>query len=212
MLLEEMGELIDSFDTVIRLKRCQQTLEKPEFYGTKTDVIAGSLTIAGALRDIPADSYWVFADSRHEGWEWQDKINAVPNMFRGKHVFIDSDLCTVWNNTYRNMRAAKPDPVWDEQMAASRYDHGEGENHLSAGLHALIYACAYLKPDEVHMIGFDNVMTGRFDWSVTRGEDWKKYPRHRWDLENEIAGLVSETYGVPIAFVMPDPPERAANE
>ena len=62
---EEMGHLIDEFDYVIRLKRCQHTLDLPQYFGKKTDIVGGSLTIAGALRDIPAQQYWVFVDSRH---------------------------------------------------------------------------------------------------------------------------------------------------
>lgn len=208
MLLEEMGELIDSYDTVIRLKNCQQTLSKPLFYGTKTDIIGGSLTIAGNLRDLPSDKFWVWTDSRHEAWEWEERANALPQIFRGKgEVFIDRDLCDLWNNTYRTMRVASPETNWDDAMRASIYDTGEGENHMSQGLHALVYACALLKPDTVDLIGFDNVMTGEFNWSVTRGEEWTKYPRHRWDLENQMVDLISKQYGVQVGFVMPSLPE-----
>ena len=209
MLLEEMGDVIDGHDTVIRLKSCANTLKKPEFYGTKTDIIGGSLTIAGKLRDLPAEKFWIWTDSRHESWEWNDHINALPHIFRGKNVFIDRSLCDQWNTTYRNMRKANPTEDWDEQMKASRYDTGEGENHMSQGLHALVYACALLKPEAVHLIGFDNVYTGEFDWSVTRGEDWRAYPRHRWDIENQMVGLISEHYNVPVGFIMPDPPQEA---
>ena len=203
MLLEEMGELIDSYETVVRLKNCRQTLMRPEFYGTKTDIIGGSLTIAGKLRDLPADQFWIWTDSRHDGWEWDDQVNALPAIFRGKRVFIDRDLCNVWNNTYRNMRKANPKTEWSTEMKASRYDTGEGENHVSQGLHALVYACALLRPESVDLIGCDNLMTGEFNWSVTRGEDWGKYPRHRWDIENEMVGLIGKHYDVPIGFVMP---------
>ena len=203
MLLEEMGELIDGYDTVIRLKNCRQTLMKPEFYGTKTDIVGGSLTIAGQLRDLTSEKFWIWTDSRHEGWEWNDQINALPHIFTNKRVFIDRDLCNTWNTTYRNMREATPDHNWDEAMRASRYDTGEGENHMSQGLHALVYACALLKPDAVDLIGFDNVLTGEFNWSVTRGEDWDKYPRHRWDIENKMVDIISKHYDVPVVCPLP---------
>lgn len=209
MLMEEMGEHIDSFDTVIRLKRCQNTLEQPEFYGTRTDIVCGSLTIAGGLREIDAPEYWIFTDSRHGGDDRTEKVNILGRLFQGRSVYCNPELCETWDEMYRQARDMVPEEDWDPQMRPSKYDEGKGEGHLSAGLHALIYACESGRFDEVHLIGFDNVMTGEFSWSVTRGEDWKAYPRHRWDVENAMVNSLTAAFpDVKVGFVMPDPPQQ----
>ena len=125
---EEMGHLIDEFDYVIRLKRCQHTLDLPQYFGKKTDIVAGSLTIAGALRDIPAQQYWVFVDSRHTDTD-PVVIKNVQTIFN-KPCILDKGLCDSWDEQYRSLRDA---------MGT------HGHNHTSQGFKAIVYALHHLE-------------------------------------------------------------------
>ena len=188
MMLEKMGHLIDEFDIVIRLKRCQKTLKHFEYYGSKTSVVAGSLTIAGALREVKADQYWVFVDSRHSDID-QAVIDNIPNIFKPKPCILDKALCDSWDEIYRSKR---------DDMG------GQGHAHTSQGFKAILYALHFLKPDELILVGFDNIFTGDFTWSVTRGPKWKHYPDHRWDVENELLDDLKKAYDIPIGFLLPE--------
>lgn len=194
MLVEPMGHLIDEHDKVIRLKRCQDTLTQPDHYGTRTDIVGGSLTIAAHLRGIGgAREYWVFTDSRHEDTP-QDTLASVPFLFRGNECILDDDLCRQWDTRYRALR---------DEMG------GPGHNHTSQGFKAIIYACHHLAPEELVLVGFDNVMTGRFTWSITRGPEWQHYPDHRWDVEHKLLEQVQSDYpDTQIGWLLPDEPMK----
>ena len=184
---EEMGKLIDEFDIVIRLKRCQHTLGLPQHFGKKTSVVAGRLTIAGALREIQADAYWVLLDSRHTDTD-QTIIDNVQNIF-DKPCILDQGLCNSWDEIYRSKR---------DDMG------GQGHNHTSQGFKAILYALHFLAIDELILVGFDNIYSGDFTWSITRGPDWKHYPDHRWDVEHKLLTDLKKTYDIPIGFLLPD--------
>ena len=184
---EEMGKLIDEFDIVIRLKRCQHTLDLPQYFGKKTSVVSGSLTIAGAIRDIPAYQYWVFVDSRHADTD-PSVIENAQTLF-DKPCILDKTLCDSWDEIYRSKR---------DEMG------GQGHNHTSQGFKAILYALHFLKPDELILIGFDNIYSGNFTWSITRGPEWKHYPDHRWDVEHALLGNLKQAYDIPIGFLLPD--------
>lgn len=185
---EEMGELIDEFDIVIRLKRCQHTLDVPKNFGTKTTIVAGSLTIAGALRDIEAEQYWVFVDSRHTDVD-SAVLESAPKIFNPKPCKLDKNLCDSWDEIYRSKR---------DEMG------GQGHNHTSQGFKAIVYALHFLKPDELVLVGFDNIYSGDFTWSITRGPEWKHYPDHRWDVEHVLIDELKKVYNIPIGFLLPD--------
>jgi len=211
ILAEPMGMLVDEHDVVIRLKRCQQTLENPDYFGTKTDVVAGSLTIAGELKGIGgADEYWIFVDSRHEnthpdvlesakrylsrpqkkGPTLNPELPPVGSPEHFNRVILDKELCDYWDQQYRNLR---------DEMG------GEGHNHTSQGMKALIYAMHHLRPDELTLVGFDNIATGEFTWSITRGPEWQHYPDHRWDVEHRLLQQVANAYPhTAIGFLLPE--------
>jgi hypothetical protein len=76
-----------------------------------------------------------------------------------------------------------------------------GHPHLSAGFHAILYACRFLKPSKVVLAGFDNIESGSFTWSITRGPDWGKYPDHRWDIEHDLLLDIGDEFGVEVSFL-----------
>ena len=88
-------------------------------------------------------------------------------------------------------------PVGMERKPSS---DDKGHLHMSSGLHALLYACYWLKPKRVNMVGYDNVKTGAFTWSITRGPEWGHYPDHRWDIEHKMVHEIAEQFEVEVHF------------
>ena len=198
LLVEPCGEIIDSCDVVVRMKRCHAQLADPDHYGTKTDYVGGSLNIAAGLKDLPGKEVWLWVDSRHSKPE--EAILAAKR-YLDRPVWIDVSLCREWDQKYLARRTETPS---HPQMRPSRYADHLGERHLSQGFKALLYACQRLKPDEILLAGYDNVMTGDFTWSVTRGPDWQMYPQHNWAVENEMLRDVEDTFGVKIGVLLPE--------
>lgn len=198
MLESRQGALIDQYDIVVRLKRCQDTLRYPELYGTRTDIVCGSYTIARALKGIGgAKQYWVCLDSRHTGVTVSER-NELIAFFSPATVRIDVELCNYWDEKYRERRDSF---TVHPQMKQGDYSNRElGHNHSSIGTKALIHACHFIKPKAVHLFGFDNLASGRFTWSITRGPQWDGYPDHRWDVENKLVPEIANYFGVDIRF------------
>lgn len=186
MLEKERCAEIDAFDTVIRQKGIgvEEMQKRPKHFGSKIDFLCGSATIRDKL--IADCEKWIFFDSRHKGWRPEDMGNYRMN----------KPLCDLWNGLYRTMRTDWTNE--DHRIVSSRTSDSKGHTHMSAGLHTIIYTCVFLKPDKISLVGFDNVRSGSFTWSVTRGEDWKGYPDHRWDIENKMLNYITTMYGVEI--------------
>ena len=206
ILAEKMGKLIDEFDYVIRLKRCHETLKEPDYYGTKTTHLGGSLGITGSLMDIPADEYWGFSDSRH--YHHDNVAERVRRMFHQRQLpfWMDEELCRKWDKIFMDNRSME---VLDPRMQNSKYADEIGEKHTSQGFKGIVYACERLDIDELVLVGFDNIYTGGFTWSVTRGPKWKQYPKHDWKTESRMIPLVEEEYNVKIGFLLPDVEEES---
>ena len=185
------GSRIDSFGVVVRQKRCQETLKHPDRYGTRVDAVCGSWTIASELPAVGAGEIWVFLDSRHSGVTKRE-VDLMQERLPCK---IDADLCDFWNRLYRVKRTPY------ERPAGTREFDALGHPHLSAGFHTILYACQFLKPETITLAGFDNVESGGFTWSITRGPKWDKYPDHRFDIEHEMLKDVSGEFGVKIEFM-----------
>jgi hypothetical protein len=147
------------------------------------------------LRDIP-EQLWIFIDSRFPHLTEED-FEAARQQF---NAHIDGELCRAWDAIYRARRTplpSLPNHIKQHPIASDM----RGHRHMSSGLHAVIYACEWLKPERLDLIGFDNVRTGEFTWSITRGQDWKKYPDHRWDVEHKMIPDIAKEYGVEISFI-----------
>lgn len=193
MLEAQHGPAINAHDKVVRLKRCSETLDAPLRFGSRTDFVCGSYTIAMQLcRDMPGYLYWVFLDSRHGNATAAEVLNTseyVPAM-------ILPVLCAIWNRRYREMREPYPCPE-----GVKSFGDPLGHPHMSAGLHAILYAGWILRPEKITLYGFDNVREGRFTWSVTRGREWDRYPDHNWPTEHRMVPMIAEKFGVEIAHV-----------
>lgn len=186
-----LGPIIDSHDIVIRQKAIAHNLvcTYPKDFGKKTSIICGSYTIRESLFwDVNA-KIWVFVDSRHS-----DINIPADNRF-----IILKDVCNYWNNIYRSLRTNNY--IRHKKMTIHKTSSDVGHNHMSCGLHTIIYACEILKPKKLTLFGFDNIKSGAFTWSLTRGESWDQYPDHRWDVEQTLVKNISDKYNVELDFV-----------
>ena len=202
LLSIQAGSLIDDHDVVVRLKRCQETLKLPKHYGEKVDVVCGSWTIIDMLKlAVPAPEYWAFLDSRHAEVKTADILRAIAK-YHPARLCIYRDACKLWNQRYRDRRAdirRHEFQVVDKKRGLS--DAKKGHNHMSAGLHALVYAGIRHPGSSVLLAGFDNVLTGEFDWSVTRGPKWKQYPDHNWQTEQQLVHEIANAYKLHLQFL-----------
>lgn len=190
LLKREAGAEIDGHDCVVRLKRSAHLMQRPNIFGGLVDVVACSGAIAGAMRkEWPEVSrFWVFADSRNFG---QGVEEAVAEQLPGG--YCNEALCKRWVDEYVALRDATPtDP---RQQSHARCSDDLGHLHCSAGTFALIYALHVIQPEEVTLYGFDNVRSGTFDWSLTRGPAWDKYPDHNWEAESRLIPRICNAYG-----------------
>lgn len=190
LLEKRAGAEIDSHDFVVRLKRSKDLLRYPEIYGARADAVCGSWTIRRELADV-APLVWVFMDSRHDSVPDEEVERAEMEI----PCRIERELCRYWNRVYRAMRTPYEMPNGMQQFDPL------GHPHMSAGMHAIVYAAAILPCERITLAGFDNIETGTFTWSVTRGPDWMQYPDHRWDVEHELIKQVSDEFDVEIAFL-----------
>lgn len=195
LLEKEVGRDIDSHDLVIRQKLSMALLERPQFFGSRTDAVCCSWNLVNNIRQWNAPEYWVFFDSRNydmseEAAEvWVNEFDPIP-------LRHDRELCNLWDSRYREMRSEE----WTLNRQAERKETSDdlGHLHMSAGLHTFLYACHWLKPSEITLAGYDNVMSGDFTWSCARGPGWNHYPDHRWDVEKELVHVIANEYRVEV--------------
>lgn len=197
---KESGDEIDSHDRVVRIKLLgYAALAYPEIFGTKKDILCMSMSMANMVNEVKNLDFkelWVFNDSRHNP---SDKAQArYEELYKKKKIVMDVRLCNDLNRYYRNLRT--PFSVNNKMLQNNSSDKELGHNHCSAGLHSLLFACAKLKPETINLYGFDNIKTGDFTWSLTRGQDWDQYPDHRWDIEHKLVDVLRQAYKVNIGF------------
>ena len=191
LLKSPLGAEIDGHDAVIRIKRCWPLIDGyPQFYGTKTDHVVGSLKIAHDLvtrwRERGVDSFWVFDDSRTYGKDY-----PVPEGAR-----CDPLLCKRWRDEYLELRHTQK--LAECQRPSEHISDEKGHRHQSAGSHAIMYALEWLRPECLSLYGFDSLIGGRFIYSVTRGTDWMQYPDHNWSAEAKLLREMAGYYGYSI--------------
>ena len=194
ILHKQYGKYIDSFKYVIRQKAnsIKYVKEKPEWYGTKTTAVGGSPHQYKKLSKLKGVEKWVYIDSRHESQNYDTEYNS-------ETVKCNQELCRHWNQTFRDMRT---DDWSRNPQESQKYSHPTlGHNHMSSGTHTILYTCHYLRPSKIYLLGYDNVRSGKFGWSVTRGKDWKNYGDHRYDVEQKMLPLFEKEFNTKIVFV-----------
>lgn len=174
------GERIDSADLVVRMKWHGELTRNPEVFGKRTDIAASSLVVAPRLPDLWPDveHFIVFHDSRTYGYS-EGRERGVSAMLGGR-ALIDRELCLFWDTIYRGLA-----------------DEGD-EPHTSTGFHVLMFLGKYFHGSRILLYGFDSLLSGKWTWSITRGPDWDKYPKHRFDIEHNMLKMLEAAYDVVI--------------
>lgn len=178
----QLGSEIDRADLVVRMKWHRDLTSRPEIFGSRTDIAASSFTVAKRLPELWPDvtQFIVAHDSRTYSVSAEQE-NAVLAIFQKNKAFslwMDKALCLFWDGIYRGL--------------ASRDD----EPHTSSGFHVLMFLGKYFPSSKVRLYGFDSMLSGNWTWSLTRGPDWEKYPKHRFDIEKQMLGMLRAAYDI----------------
>lgn len=190
-----LGKEIDKYKRIVRLKYVsEETLKNPYDYGTRRDILCGSWKIRDALHELVAEEYWVFLDSRNK----LVRSFEINNELTRSLVF--PELCEEWTRKYVELRSDQWS-MTEHQVRSREYSDDRGHLHCSTGSYALLYAAHILRPKSITLIGYDNVVAGVFNKSVTRRGNWSKYPDHRWDTENLLMKEIAKEYNVEIRSI-----------
>jgi hypothetical protein len=192
----DLGEEIDAHDQVMRMKASKALLGHPHIFGSRVDMVVGSFVAAiGVLADWKdlCKNYFLFIDTRTEGVDDAGIIHMRDRIFGTERAcVIDKTLCTRWIGIYRALR--NPIRLDEAQETKGHLSDERGHKHFSIGLFSILHAMEFLSPAEITLYGFDNVASGEFTWSVTRGPDYKQYPDHNWMAEHVLLGDMCAAY------------------
>lgn len=194
MMHKPLGEQIDGFDVVVRMKRTWDLPERyPTFYGSRTDIVCGSLTLGASMiepwHERGVREFWLFSDSRHDDWPKSVERELAD---RFGNVYCNRSLCNIWRAKYITLR--EDIVLAESQVRSEGLSDEKGHKHQSAGSRAIMYAMAR-QPDAIALFGFDSLVSGEFTWSITRGPDYRKYPDHNWQAESRLLGEMCRHFG-----------------
>lgn len=193
LLQENKGAEIDSHNLVVRLKRSKELLLHPEHYGTQVDCVVGSFVVGLALKKHwdHCGRFFLFTDTRTQDVTPQE-IRGMQTHFFGVECIIDKPLCDYWIDAYRaNRKTIELDP---RQEPKGKLSDSQGHLHPSAGTFSIVYVLAHLKPESISLYGFDSLLSGEWDYSITRGEEYSQYPDHNFRAEKELLQLICSYY------------------
>lgn len=119
-----------------------------------------------------AETIGVAASSRVKGELWAfPKRLVAPRMGR-----CDMKLAEKWILRFREM--------WDH-----------GTPNFCIGVSAYLYACEWVKPDRVILVGFDNFFNPSLEYHKAQIGKWRS--GHNWRAERQIADWMAREYGIP---------------
>lgn len=187
LLRGERGKEIDSYDCVIRLKRSWQLLKYPLHYGSRVDIALGSLKTMPAMAEgWPGVRLWAFQDTRTEDWP--------PETWTRYGAECSPLLCRHLIERYRAIRGRMV--LDDAQTTKGALSDDHGHLHPSAGMFSIAMAMHDMQLSELALFGFDSLVSGVFDWSVTRGPDYREYPDHNWQAEARLLRELATEHGM----------------
>lgn len=172
---KKWGARIDE-NIVVRLKN--PTWQLVEDYGKRLDYLCSSTETMPIMLDYHKAPLEYWAQPKRGNW-----AAAVEAAFRSRckaPLRIPIDVHNRWNTAFRGLTQDRDCP-----------------NH-SLGMAAITYACEFLKPDEIRLVGFDNLLNPELlEYHKSHLGRWPT--RHDWHAEKAMLPLVSEAYGVKIA-------------
>lgn len=170
------GKKIDE-NVVIRLK-CPNW-QNAEDYGRRLDYCVSSTETMMVMLDEPRIPKQYWCQPKRGSW---NKHTETSFKARAKaEVRICLDIHLRWNPIFRSI---------------STKTFEECGNH-SIGMAAITYACEFLKPQTILLVGFDNMLDpDRMDYFKANKGKWTT--RHDWHAEKKMLPMIEEAYGAEI--------------
>ena len=148
-------------------------------YGSRVDYMAASTETMPVMLDYKGKPKLYFGQPKRGSWNAATEAN-----FRSRTtipLLIPIDVHLRWNAVFRSL---------------SELPAGECPNH-SLGMAAITYACEFLKPQEIRLVGFDNMLDPtRTEYHKADRGRW--VTRHDWAAENRMLPMIEEAYGIAI--------------
>lgn len=170
-----LGEKIDQFDKVIRLKNCYMLLAEPKDFGKRTDVMCSNTEVLYNLHKVEAGEYWGHPKkgTYNKAGVWQLERKT------GKTVHVPEELCNLWNAAFRELGANHP--------------------NVSTGLAALIIGLDRFKPKTAYLAGFDKVLHPDTEgYQCTVPTPWNaggtKDTGHDWAKERDLIPYLATAF------------------
>jgi hypothetical protein len=127
-------------------------------------------------KKVPVE-YW--AQPKKGSWNKTTEANFLS---RAKSPLrIPIEIHKRWNEVFRGL---------------SELTVGECPNH-SLGMAAITYACEFLKPKKIFLVGFDNMLNPMLD-EYHKADRGRWVTRHDWKAENAMLSIIESVYQVTI--------------
>jgi hypothetical protein len=168
---KKWGSRIDE-TVVVRMK--DASWQSAEDYGSRVDYMASSTEILPVMLDykrVPKE-YW--AQPKKGKWSAVTEAN-----FRSRAkapLRIPLQLFLTWNAVFKSF-------------------HDGDVPNFSLGVFAIICAAEFLKPEEIRLVGFDNLLDpNKLDYHKANKGKWPT--RHDWHAEKRMLPEIEKAYGV----------------
>ena len=175
---KKLGEKIDQFDVVVRLKGCAPVLGT-EDYGSRADALCMSTEVPGLVFNVVAGQYWFYP--KNGAYDQVRTFDVIAK--RGAPFMIPLDLCNHWNGKFREAGATHP--------------------NVSTGLAAILVAAHYYEPALVVLAGFDTLLNPGLEF--TRNDEIKRTgvgsSLHDWKAENALLPTIEKAYDTQIVSI-----------
>lgn len=147
-------------------------------YGKRVDYMASSTETMPVMLDYKGKPKMYFAQPKRGSWN-----AATEASFRSRTdipLLIPIEIHRRWNGVFLSLTTEKDCP-----------------NH-SLGMAAITYACEFIKPARILLVGFDNLLDPtRMEYHKADRGKW--ITRHDWVAENRMLPMIEEAYGAQIS-------------
>lgn len=175
------GKEIDEYD-VVRLKHFKRFHDE-EDYGTKTDYLCASTEAAMGMlsNQVKVKEYWLYPKMG----KYDQNIHKV---FKDTKYTVPLEETEYWNDKFK---------------LATGYHPGLGAygRNVSTGLAAIIICAYHLKPEKIHLIGFDTLLDPSIEYESVFNPGTKHKNMHFWAIENTFLPEIEEKYEVEIVGI-----------
>lgn len=168
-----MGQEIDR-NIVVRLK--DPSWQDKKDYGERVDYMVASTETMLTMLDykrVPKE-YW----AQPKRGTWNAHLQSKFEQRAKAPLRIFQELFLRWNDRFKELRS-KDVP------------------NFSVGVAAIVFLCDQVRPSEIRLVGFDNLLTPNVgDYFKANKGKWVTH--HDWKAENQMLPLIEAEYGVKI--------------